>query len=85
MSQLVYLLCAATSVLCATLLVRSYVRTRTRLLLWSALCFSGLAINNLLLVIDKSTPRVDLSLARTLPALVGMLLLIYGLILDSRR
>jgi hypothetical protein len=84
-SEIVYLLCAATSVLCAALLVRSYVRTRTRLLLWSALCFSGLAINNLILVVDKSTPQYDLSLARTLPALIGMALLIYGLILDSRR
>jgi hypothetical protein len=85
MSAIVYLLCAATSVLCAALLIRSYVRTRTRLLLWAALCFSGLAINNLLLVVDKSNPQVDLSLARSLPALVGLSILIFGLIWDARR
>ena len=67
------------------LLVRSYLATRTRLLLWSALCFSGLALNNLILVIDKATPEIDLSLVRSLPALVGMLLLLYGLIWESRR
>ena len=85
MSAFVYLLCAATSLLCAVLLVRSYVRTRTRLLLWSALCFSGLAINNLALVVDKANPEVDLSLARSLPALIALLLMIYGLVWDSRR
>lgn len=85
MSSFVYLLCAATSVLCAVLLVRSYLATRTRLLLWSALCFSGLALNNLILVIDKATPEIDLSLLRSLPAVVGMLLLLYGLIWESRR
>jgi hypothetical protein len=84
-SSFVYLLCAATSILCAVLLVRSYLATRTRLLLWSALCFSGLALNNLILVIDKATPEIDLSLVRSLPALVGMLLLLYGLIWESRR
>lgn len=85
MSSFVYLLCAATSILCAVLLVRSYLATRTRLLLWSALCFSGLALNNLILVIDKATAEIDLSLVRSLPALVGMLLLLYGLIWESRR
>ena len=43
MSEIVYLLCAATSALCAALLVRSYRRSRSRLLLWSCLCFVGLA------------------------------------------
>lgn len=85
MNAAVYVLCALTSVLCATLLVRSYLTTRSRLLLWSSLCFSGLALNNVLLVIDKATPDIDLSLARTLPALAGMLLLLYGLIWESRR
>jgi hypothetical protein len=82
-ATLVYLVCVATSVLCAALLVRSYLRTRSRLLLWSALCFSGLALNNLALLVDKATPQVDLSIPRTLPALVGMALLLYGLVADS--
>jgi hypothetical protein len=80
----VFVLCALTSAACAALLIRSYRHTRSRLLLWSALSFSGLALNNLLLVVDKATPQLDLSLARSLPALVGMLIMVYGLIWDSR-
>ena len=49
MIQLVYLLCALTSLACAVLLLRGYFRTRVRLLLWSGLCFVGLALNNALL------------------------------------
>ncbi|MGH7337911.1 MAG: DUF5985 family protein [Myxococcota bacterium] len=85
MNEAVYLLCAVTSLLCVTLLVRSYLATRARLLLWSSLCFSGLALHNIGLVIDKAAPDVDLSLARSVPAFAGMLLLLYGLIWESRR
>jgi len=48
----VYLLCVVTSTLCAGLLTRSYLRSGTQLLLWSALCFMMLALNNLLVVVD---------------------------------
>jgi hypothetical protein len=82
--SIVYVLCALLSLLCAVLLVRAYLRTRTRLLLWSALCFSAFAIQNALLVVDKATPSIDLSVARSLPALVGLLVLIFGLVWDSR-
>jgi hypothetical protein len=82
--NLIYLACAATSVFCALLFVRSYRKTRTRLLLWSALCFVGLALNNVLLVVDRATPDVDLSVPRTLPAVAGVGLLLYGLIRDSK-
>lgn len=84
MIQLVYVLCALTSLACAVLLLRGYFRTRVRLLLWSGLCFVGLAINNALLVVDKNTLVTDLSNLRTLPALAGVALLVYGLIWDSR-
>jgi hypothetical protein len=79
-----FLLCAATSAFCALLFARSYRRTGTRLLLWSALCFVGLAINNALLVLDEASPAVDLSTSRSIPALAGVALLLYGLIHDSR-
>ena len=66
MAELIYVLCAVTSTLCAVLLTRSYLRTRSRLLLWSALAFVGLAINNILLFIDlTNVTHVDLSLPRT--------------------
>ena len=49
---IVYLLCFLTSALCAWMLGRSYFRTGTHLLLWSAICFTLLAGNNLVLVLD---------------------------------
>jgi drug/metabolite transporter (DMT)-like permease len=84
MIDLVYVLCALTSLACAVLLLRGYFRTRVRLLLWSGLCFVGLTLNNALLVVDENTPVTDLSNLRTLPALAGVALLVYGLIWDSR-
>jgi Family of unknown function (DUF5985) len=81
MAELTYVLCAATSILCAVLLARGYARTHTRLLLWSTLCFAGLAINNILLFIDLVLlPDIDLRIVRTGSALVSMLLLVIGLI-----
>jgi hypothetical protein len=82
---LVYALCVITSTLCAVLLLRGYARSRVSLLLWSGLCFVGLALNNLLLFIDvQVVPYIDLSAWRTLPALAGVLLLIYGMVEESR-
>lgn len=81
MAGLVYILCAATAFLCAWLLFRAYAANRTPLLLWSGLCFGCLTISNVVLVIDRIlVPDVDLSTWRLLPALVGMVVLIYGLI-----
>jgi len=81
MAESVYFLCASTSALCALLLVRQYLRSRLPLLLWSSLCFAGLALNNALLFIDiVLVPTVDLSLARTVAALIGLSLMVFGLI-----
>ena len=84
MALLVYLLCALTSLACAVLLLRGYRRSDQRLLLWSGLCFVGLFVNNALLVLDARVGQ-DLSAARSIPALAGVLLLLYGLVWDSRR
>jgi hypothetical protein len=84
MAETVYVLCAATSTACALLLLRAHRRTGTRLLLWSALCFIGLAVNNAVLVVDLVlVPDVDLSTWRLVPAVVGLALLLYGLIWES--
>jgi hypothetical protein len=81
----VYVLCAVTSTLCAWLLLRSYARSRVRLLLWSGICFAFLALNNIALFIDvRILPEVDLSLWRTLPAVAVVLVLIYGLVWETR-
>ena len=83
-ATIIYILCALTSGLCAVLLLRGYARSRARLLFWSGLCFVGLALNNLLLVLDVSVIDVDLSTWRTLPALGGVALLVYGLVWETR-
>lgn len=84
MALVVYLLCALTSLACAILLLHGYRRSNQRLLLWSGLCFVGLTVNNALLVLDTRV-GLDLSVARSLPALAGVVLLLYGLVWDSRR
>jgi hypothetical protein len=83
MSATIYSLCAATAALCAFMLLKGYREQKYRLLLWSGLCFVGLTLNNLLLVVDKIIlPDVDLSLWRTMAGLVAMTILLYGLIWD---
>jgi hypothetical protein len=83
-SAVIYSLCALTALLCAVLLLRAYVRTRTRLLFWSGLCFAGLTASNILLVLDRIVlPLVDLSTARLSVSLVAVLLLIYGLVMEE--
>jgi hypothetical protein len=79
---IVYLLCLATSAACAWLLGRSFSRNGTRLLLWSSVCFSFLAANNLALVLDLVVwPQdVDLRLVRLLLALAAVASLIWGFI-----
>jgi hypothetical protein len=85
MSALVNVLCALTSLACAVLLLRAFARRRVRLLLWSGLCFAGFALGNVLLVVDTMVvPEVDLSLARSLPVLAGLVVLLYGLVWDTR-
>jgi hypothetical protein len=84
MAAVIYTLCALAAALCTWLLLQAYRRGRYRLLLWSALCFAGLTLNNLLLVIDKILlPQVDLSVGRTSVALLAMAILLYGLIWDN--
>ena len=79
----VYLLCFATSSACAILLGRSYRRTRARLLLWSALCFFFLALNNLVVMVDLLlVPGVDLQIPRLLLSLCAVGVLLFGCIWD---
>ncbi|WP_411278766.1 DUF5985 family protein [Gemmatimonas sp.] len=85
-SLLIYTLCVLTSATCSWLLLRGYRRTGARLLLWSGLCFCGLALNNLLLIVDVHVlPDVNLAIVRTLPAVIGISLLLFGLIWDTTR
>lgn len=85
MAGAVFVLCAVTSGACLALLVRAYRRTRGRLVLWSAACFAGLALNNVLLAANRLFfPSVHLSW-RALPAAIGLVALAYGLTAEELR
>ena len=80
----VYLLCFLTAAACAVLLARSYRRTGMRMLLWSAVCFGLLAINNFLVILDLLVlPAVDFRLVRNLTALTAVGVLLFGFIWDG--
>jgi hypothetical protein len=85
MASAVYVLCAVMSILCSVLLFRGYSSSRNRLLLWSACCFAGLALNNLLLLIDLVMIRdVDLALLRAFTAIGSLAVLLFGLVWESK-
>ena len=80
-----YVIALLTSFACMLLLFRAYLDSRLRILLWSALCFVGLTVNNALLFVDLAVlgDAVDLRAYRHASALIGMLFLIYGFIRES--
>ena len=85
MAPAVYILDTLTALLCAILLLAGYRRVKSRLLLWSGLCFAGLTISNALVFVDLVIlPDVDLYLFRLAVAAAAMALLLYGLIWESR-
>lgn len=82
----VYLLCFLTSSACAWLLGRAYRSSRTRLLLWSSLCFLFLSANNLMLVLDLLVfDDIDLRIGRLLPAVAAVTVLIFGFVWDLEK
>jgi hypothetical protein len=90
MAEAVYALCAITSLACAFMLLRGYLRSRARLLLWSSLCFGFLFLNNVLLFVDKvvlpewdDVLGVSFAVWRSSAALVGICLLVIGLVWDG--
>jgi hypothetical protein len=84
MREAIYTLCAVTSFACAFLLLRGYFRSRMRLLLWSGLCFAGMVVNNVIVILDRIIfPATDLSTWRLATALLALLPLLYGLIWED--
>lgn len=84
MAALIYALCALLCGWIAWSLWQHHARTRSRVLFWSALCFSGLTVNNLLLVVDKLlVPGVDLSVLRQAIAFGSLCLLLFGLVYED--
>lgn len=85
MAAAVYILGALTTLACAVLLLRGYGRARRALLLWSGLCFAGLAISNVLIFVDLMiVPQINLYPLRLGTAAVAMLLLLFGLIWENK-
>jgi hypothetical protein len=83
-ASVLYGLCALTALGCAALLLRAYRRSKSALLLWSGLCFSGLMISNIVLIVDKLlVPEVNLLPVRLIVTALSMLLLLYGLVYRS--
>jgi hypothetical protein len=85
MAEIVYFLGALTTLLCAVLLLRAYLRVRRKLLLWSGLCFTGLTVSNVLLFVDLVLFPQDVSLYlwRLATAAVAMVVLMFGLIWEG--
>lgn len=84
MKPISYILCALVSLLCAVLLLRGFFQGRHRLLLWSGICFAGLALANALVFIDLvMLPNTDLYPQRLLISAVSVLILLFGLLWDG--
>jgi putative intracellular protease/amidase len=85
MTGLVYLLCAGTCLLCALLLLRGYRQTHVPLLFWSALCFTGLMVDNVIAYVDMAVvPDVNLAIWRKIPGFIATVLLVFGLVWESK-
>lgn len=85
MAIIVAILGAVTALLCAALLLRGWSGSRQRLLLWSSLCFFGLALANGLLVADLMSAPLSLYLPRLGITAAAMALLIYGLVWETDK
>lgn len=82
----VYILGFLVTLACGVLLFRAYTAVRKRLLLWSAVCFFGLAISNLLVFVDLVLlPQLDLYPLRLITAAWAMAILLYGLIWEGEK
>ena len=83
---ILYVLAVLTCLACTVLRLRGYRASRQRLLLWSALCFVFLALNNFVVVLDMLVyPDGDLRLMRHVLAAAGVLTLLYGFVIDQEN
>lgn len=84
MAEIVYGLCVALSLLCAVLLVRAHRERGGALLAWSAVCFVGLAMGSVALLVDfELGDSADLSVLRAGITAASMLALVIGLVWSS--
>lgn len=84
MAELIYGLCTVLSLFIAVMLWRQQRRLPTRMIYWTAMCFTGLALSNLLLVLDKLVfPELDLRVLRHSVSLLSISLLLLGLVYED--
>jgi hypothetical protein len=84
MAELIYGLCTILSLAIAVMLWRQHRRSPSRMIYWTALCFTGLALSNLVLVVDKLVfPDVDLRVLRHSISLLSIGLLLFGLVYED--
>jgi hypothetical protein len=84
-SATLYVLTIVTTLACSILLLRAYLKVRSRLLLWSGLCFAGLTLENLLVLADVVLfPSVDLYTYRLGATAISISLLLFGLVWECR-
>lgn len=76
---------ALVAALCAVLLLRAYIKVRKRLLLWSGLCFTGLAVSNALVIVDLEVVPVEINLypLRLAIGAIAMLVMVFGLVWEG--
>jgi hypothetical protein len=80
----IYLLCLATAVACCLLLLRGYLRSGARLLLWSAVCFGFLALHASIVTVELLIiPGTDLQALRHVASLAAASSLIVGLVWEA--
>ena len=85
LASAVYVLSMLVGGACAVLLFKAHRRAPSRLLLPAAICFAGLALNDLGLVIDLFVlPDVSIVAVRSLPAIVGLAVLVRALVKEGR-
>jgi hypothetical protein len=87
LAQIAYICCAVTSGVAAVLLLRSFSTTKSRLLLWSGLCFVGLMLENVVIFLDLvvTGPHIDLRIVRLALGLAGLMCLLFGLIWEAEK
>lgn len=78
--EAIFLLCALTSFGCAALLLRAWLASRSRLVLGTLTCFTGLAISNATLAIDVLALESDRLQWRGIPAAAGLAVMVYVMI-----
>jgi hypothetical protein len=80
-SVALYVTTILVTLFCSILLLRAYIRVRRGLLLWSALCFVGLTVDSVLVLVDLILfPSLDLFTWRLASVAIAISLLVFGMI-----